>query len=166
MRNYAFFIILLILAATELGVCAQNTGQRLGKLENRVGKIEKRVTVIEEGRGQSRAADDQANINVQPLSVALVSKKQAVGGGQIGTKMVLEFKNLASYTISGFSGTLVFKPEGCDIYVRKMSYAHSISSGETAQIEMIIASDQIKQYLKFVKARTVKVALINQQLHE
>jgi len=105
-------------------------------------------------------------MNVQPLSVALVSKKQVVGGGQIGTKMVLEFKNLASYTISGFSGTLVFKPEGCDIYVRKMSYAHAISSGETAQIEMIIGSDQIKQYLKFVKARTVKVALINQQLHE
>ena len=151
--------------ATE-GRAQQNTGKRLGKLENRVGKIDKRVTTLEEARGSAALANGQGNSKVQPLTVAMVSKKQAVGGGKIGIKLVLEFKNLTSYTINGFSGMLVFKPEGGDIYTRRMAYAHTLDSGETARITMTISSEQARQYLQFIKAKTVKVVLINQLLHE
>ena len=142
-----------------------NTEKRLGRVEKRVGKIEKRVTMLEESRSGTSAAE-QENLKVQPLAVALISKKQSIGEGEIGVKLVLEFKNLTSYTINGFSGTLVLKPEGGNIYLRKISYSHAIASGDTAQIEMTISSEQTRQYLKFVKARTVKVVLTNQQLHE
>ncbi len=142
-----------------------DTEKRLGKVEKRVGKIEKRVTILEESGNRSTAAE-QKNIKVQPLSVNLISKKQSIGEDEIGVKLVLEFKNLTNYTINGFSGTLVFKPEGGNIYLRKISYSHPVGSGDTAQIELTISSEQTKQYLKFVKARTVKVVLTNQQLHE
>ena len=142
-----------------------DTEKRLGKVEKRVGKIEKRVTILEESRNGASAAE-QANLKVQPLAVAFISKKQSIGEGEIGVKLVLEFKNLTSYTINGFSGTLVLKPEGGSIYLRKISYSHPVGSGDSAQIELTISSDQTKQYLKFVKARTVTVVLTNQQLHE
>ena len=148
---------------TPKGRGQQNTQKRLGKLENRVGKIDKRVTTLETFRG---AADGQRSNRGQPLTVTLVSKKQSIDKSEIGIKLVLEFKNPTSYMINGFSGTLVFKPEGGSIYTRKMAYAHPIGSGETAQIEMTIHIDQAKQYLKFVKALTVKVVLINQQFYE
>lgn len=142
-----------------------NTEKRLGRVEKRIGKVEKRVTALERG-GAPSAADGREDAGTQPVGVALVSKKQAVGRGEIGIRLVLEFKNLLSYTIQGFSGTLVFRPEGGSVYLRRISYAHPIPSGDTAQIELTINSDQIKQYLRFVKARTLQVVLTNQQLHE
>ena len=177
MKNILFMTVLLVITAGPAAYAQtrndsagtearQSTANRLGKVEKRVGKIEKRVTNLEENSSRPSSADEQENLKIQPLTVTLMSKKQSVGGGEISIKLVLEFKSLTSYTINGFSGTLVFKPEGGDIYMRKMSYAHPIGSGDTAQIEMTISSDQTRQYLKFVKARTVKVVLINQQLHE
>ena len=156
--------VLLVLAAGPAAYAQTDTANRVGKLENRVGKIEKRVTSLEGTRGA--AANGQESLKIQPLTVTLVSKTQVVGKAEVGIKLVLEFKNLTSYTINGFSGTLVFKPEGGAIYTRRMSYGHAIGSGATAQIELTISSNQTRQYLKFVKAPAIKVVLINQQLHE
>ncbi|OGS53290.1 MAG: hypothetical protein A3J79_03860 [Elusimicrobia bacterium RIFOXYB2_FULL_62_6] len=103
----------------------------------------------------------------QPLAVTLVSKKQDMKGEVLGIKMVLEFRNLLNYSINGFSGTVVFKAEGAKgVYMRKMAYGHAMAPGDTAQIEMYISSDEAKQYLKFVKAKVVNVALVNQKLYE
>jgi hypothetical protein len=142
----------------------QAPSKRIGKLENRVGRVEKRVTRLEETGDRAPAADRRENLRVQPLTVTLISKKHAVTSGQLGMNFVLEFKNLTSYDINGFSGTLVFKPEGGDIYTRRMSYSHLIESGDIAQIEITVSSDKARQYLKFIKAKAVKVVLINQKL--
>lgn len=156
--------VLLVLASGPAAYAQTDTTNRVGKLENRVGKIEKRVTSLEGSRGA--AANGQENLKIQPLTVILISKKQVVGKAEVGIKLVLEFKNLTTYTINGFSGTLVFKPEGGDIYTRRISYGHALGSGGATQIELTISSDQTKHYLKFVKAPAIKVVFINQQLHE
>ncbi|HBB65939.1 MAG: hypothetical protein A2X28_10335 [Elusimicrobia bacterium GWA2_56_46] len=135
--------------------------KRVDKLENRVDGVEKRVTGLEESRTPGAGRE---NIKIQPLSVVLISKKHAVFPKRIGIDLTLEFRNLTSYDINGFSGTLVFKPEGGEIYTRKMSYSHPIESGGTAQIELTISSSETKRYLKFIKATAVKVVLINQKL--
>jgi len=159
---YIFFIFAL---AQGSSVPAQQTVEkRVGKLESRVGRVEERVSSLEDMRGVAPGAGDQDSLKVQPLTVTLISKKQVIEPGQVAIKMILEFKNLTSYAIGGFSGTLVFKPEGGDIYTRKMAYSHAVESGDTAQIEMTIGSSQTKQYLKFVKAKGVKVVFINQKL--
>lgn len=142
------------------------TEKRLGKLEKKVEKIDKRVGKLEKG-GASPAAGAAANVKSQPVAVTLLSRKQVMKGEQLGIKLALEFKNLTNYTINGFSGSLVFKAEGLSgVYLRKMAYGHQLASGDTAQIEIYISSDDARQYLKFVKARAVKVALINQKLYE
>lgn len=143
------------------------TGKRLDKLEKKVEKIDKRVTKLEKGGVSAPRALPGPEARQQPLAVTLVSKKQDVKDETLPIKMVLEFRNMTNYTLHGFSGTLVFKAEGAKgVYTRKMAYAHQLSPGDTARIEMAITSDNAKQYLKFIKARVVNVALINQKLFE
>lgn len=164
MKKTAFILSLLALLQGSSARAQQGVEKRVDKLEKRVDKVEERVAGLEGTRGRTPGADDQESLKVQPLTVTLISKKQVIGPGQVAIKLILEFKNLTSYGINGFSGTLVFKPEGGDIYTRKMSYSHPVESGDTAQIEMTIASTQTKQYLKFVKAKAIKVVFINQKL--
>ena len=164
MKNTVLIFFIFILAQGSSVRAQASVEKRVGKLETRVGKVEERVGNLEETRGTAPGTSDQESLKVQPLTVTLISKKQVIGSGVVAIKLILEFKNLTSYAINGFSGTLVFKPEGGDIYTRKMSYSHPVESGDTAQIEMTIGSSQTKQYLKFVKAKAVRVVLINQKL--
>jgi len=164
MKKSAFILFIFFLAQSSSVKAQQNVGKRVDKLEKRVDNVEQRVTSLEENSGRASGVADQESLKVQPLAVALINKKQLIGAGKLAIQMILEFKNLTSYGINGFSGTLVFKPEGGDIYTRKMSYSHPIGSGDTAQLELNITSNQTKQYLKFVKAKAVKVVLINQKL--
>ena len=164
MKKTVFMFFILALARGSSVSAQQTVEKRVGKLENRVVRVEERVSSLEEMRGAAPGMADQESLKVQPLTVTLISKKQVIGPGQVAIKMILEFKNLTSYAINGFSGTLVFKPEGGDIYTRKMAYSHPVESGDTAQIEMTICSSQTRQYLKLVKAKAVKVVFINQKL--
>lgn len=156
----AFIFILATAFPSGAQPAQQGVEKRVRKLEKRVEGVEKRVTSIEDSRTPEA---EQESLKIQPLSVVLVSKKHGLGAGQIGINLILEFKNLTSYDISGFSGTVVFKPEGGDVYTRKMSYSHPIESGGTAQIEMTVSSSETRQYLKFVKAKVIRVVLINQK---
>ena len=164
MKKTAFIFCIFAIAQSAYVRAQAGVEKRVGKLENRVVRVEERVSSLEEMRGAAPGMADQESLKVQPLTVTLISKKQVVAPGLVAIKMILEFKNLTSYAINGFSGTLVFKPEGGDIYIRKMAYYHPVESGDTAQIEMTIGSSQTKQYLKFVKAKAVKVVFINQKL--
>ncbi|MBU2572835.1 MAG: hypothetical protein KKH28_02000 [Elusimicrobia bacterium] len=140
------------------------TEKRLGKLEKKVGKIAKRVYRLEKG-GAPPAARGAANVKSQLVTVAFISRKQEMKGEKLGIKLMLEFRNMTNYAINGFSGKLVFKAEGArGVYTRKIAYGHQLASGGTAQIELYISSNEAKQYLKFVKARVINVALINQKL--
>lgn len=141
--------------------------KRVEKLEKKVEKIDKRVQKLEKGGVSAPKSASVPAARQQPLAVTLVSKKQDVKDATLPIKMVLEFRNMTNYTFHGFSGTLVFKAEGSKgVYTRNMAYAHPLAPGDTAQIEMTITSDNARQYLKFVKARVVNVALINQKLFE
>lgn len=141
--------------------------KRVEKLEKKVEKIDKRVTKLEKGGGPAPSASPLPEARQQPLAVTLISKKQELKGEGPSMKLVLEFRNMTNYTLTGFSGTLVFKAEGSKgVYTRKMAYSHPLPPGDTAQIEMTLTSDNARQYLKFVKARVVNVALINQKLFE
>jgi len=162
MKNTAILLFLIALSRVPAASAQQPVEKRVGKLENRVGKVEERVSSLEEKRAPG--GEDSASLKIQPLSVSLVSKKQLVGAGKVAIKMILEFTNLTRNSINGFSGTLVFKPEGGEIYTRRMSYAHVVAPGDTAQIEMTVTPSQTRQYLKFAKAPSVKVVLINQKL--
>lgn len=143
------------------------TEKRLEKLEKKVEKIDKRVTKLEKGGASAPKAAPVPEARQQPLVVTLVSKKQDITDETLPIKMVLEFRNMTNYTLHGFSGTLVFKAEGAKgVYTRRMAYSHPLAPGDTAQIEMTITSDNAKQYLKFVRARVVNVALIDQKLFE
>ena len=164
MKKTALMFFIFALAQGAYIRAQASVEKRVGKLESRVGRVEERVSSLEEMRGAAPGTADQESLKVQPLTVTLISKRQVVAPGLVAIKMILEFKNLTSYAINGFSGTLVFKPEGGDIYTRKMSYSHPVESGDTAQIEMTIGSSQTKQYLKFVKAKAVRVVFINQKL--
>ena len=164
MKKTAFIFFIFALAHSSSVRAQQGVEKRVGRLETRVGKVEERVNSLEEMQGAAPGTADQDSLKVQPLTVTLISKKQVIKPRLIAIKLILEFKNLTSYAINGFSGTLVFKPEGGDIYTRKMAYSHPVESGDTAQIEMTIGSSQTRQYLKFVKAKGVKVVFINQKL--
>ncbi|OGS09027.1 MAG: hypothetical protein A2270_04350 [Elusimicrobia bacterium RIFOXYA12_FULL_51_18] len=164
MKKIFLLLFLLPLSQGPVVRAQESVQKRVGNLENRVDKVEDRVTTLEKIQNQAPAAADPESLKIQPLTVNLISKKQVIGSGQIGIKMVLEFKNLTGYGIKGFSGALVFKPEGGDIYTRRISYTHPIGSDDTAKIELIVTSGQTRQYLKFVKAKVVKVVLINQKL--
>lgn len=167
MMKNTIFALLLICPAVVYP--APITEKRVVKLEKKVVRLDKRVTALESDKPASASSTVPVlgNVTAQPVSVSLVSKKQVVTETLIAIKLVLEFRNVTSYSINGFSGTLVFKAEGENgVYIRKMSYAHALTSGETARIEMLIKSDEAKQYLKFVKAATINTALINQRLYD
>jgi hypothetical protein len=163
MKRFVPAAVLLLFVAA-LGGGAQQVERRVGKLENRVGKVEERVDTIESSGGRNSAAADKAALKVQPLRVVLLSKKQSITGKQAGIRLALEFENLTNYSLNGFSGKLVFKPDSGGIYFRKIAYSHFVRPGGKARIVFTIGSDDTKSYLKFVKANAVRVVFVDQRL--
>jgi len=163
MKRFIFFAGILSATLTPSGD-AQQIEKRVGRLETRVDKVEDRVSDLERSGGRATDGAEKKNLEVQPLKVVLVNKKQAIGAAQAGIRFTLEFENLTSYSLNGFSGKLVFKPEGGDIYLRKISYSHLLGPGEKARIVLVVSSDDTKNYLKFVKAAAIKVVFIDQRL--
>jgi hypothetical protein len=163
MKKVVLLAVVLVLAQGA-DIYAQPVEKRVGRLEKRVDKVEGRVTKLEGSGGRTTEGDTRANLRVQPLMVTLVSRKQAIETNRVGLRLVLTFKNLTNYGLAGFSGKLVFKIEEGGIYVRRISYSHPLEAGEIAQIDLVISGDDTKSYLKFVKAKAIKVAFVEQKL--
>jgi hypothetical protein len=163
MKKFALILGITGLASMAI-LSAQQVEKRVAKLEKRVDRVEDRVSTIEESGGGMAGDNARDNLKVQPLKVTLISRKQTAKAGRVGLDLVLTFKNLTNYDLNGFSGRLVFKPEGGDIYTRKIAYSHLVESGDTAQIALTLSVDDTKSYLKFVKAKSIKVVFVDQKL--
>jgi hypothetical protein len=139
--------------------------KRLTGVEKRVAKVEKRVTRLEGGAARP-AAPAQRKEPANPIAVYFKGKKQVVGKSKLGIKLFLEFENLAARRFYAFNGTLVFKNEaGAVIWSRPYAHSEQLGPGETVEVSMGILSDQPKEYLKFVKARSVTVSLEKQEAY-
>jgi hypothetical protein len=163
MKRAAFLSVILGLALVP-AASAQPVEKRVGRLEKRVGKVEGRVASLEEGAGRTRDGDTRANLKIQPLKVTLAGRKRTIEADRVGLSLNITFENLTNYGLSGFSGKLVFKIEEGGIFIRKISYSHPVAAGETAQIDLVISGSDTKNYLKFVKAKAIKVAFVEQKL--
>ena len=164
MKRAAFLSVILGLALIP-AASVQPVEKRVGRLEKRVGKVEGRVASLEEGGGRTAYRDTRANLKIQPLKVTIAGRKQAIEANRVGLRLTIEFENLTNYGLSGFSGKLVFKIEEDGIFIRKISYSHPLAAGETAQIDLVISGNDAKNYLKFVKAKAIKVAFVEQKLY-
>ncbi len=139
--------------------------KRLTGVEKRVAKVEKRVTRLETGAAQPAAAPQQKE-PANPIAVYFKGKKQVVGKAKLGIKLFLEFENLTARRLYAFNGNLIFKNEaGAVIWTRPYAHSEQLGPGETVEVSMGILSDQAKEYLKFVKARSVTVALEKQEAY-
>ncbi len=157
------FAAMLCLAPAS-AVSAQQVEKRVGRLETRVDKVEGRVATLEESRGRSTDGDTRENLKVQPLKVILVSRKQHIEADNVGLRLSLSFENLTNYGLSGFSGKLVFKIEEGGIFMRKISYSHPLEAAETAQIDLVISGSDTKNYIRFLRAKAIKVVFVEQKL--
>lgn len=158
--------ILTALLLSTVALSAQDrTEKRLTGLEKRVTKVEKRVTSLEGGAVQPAAAA-QKKETASPIAVHFKGKKQVVGQAKLGIKLYLEFENLTARRFYAFNGTLVFRNEaGAIIWSRPYAHSEPLGPGETVEVTMGLLSDQAKEYLKFVKARSVTASLEKQEFY-
>lgn len=159
-------VILTVLLLSSVALFAQDkTEKRLTGLEKRVTKVEKRVTSLEGGAVQPAAADRKKE-TANPIAVHFKGKKQVVGQAKLGIKLYLEFENLTARRFYAFNGTLVFRNEaGAIIWSRPYAHSEPLGPGETVEVTMGLLSDQAKEYLKFVKARSVTASLEKQEFY-
>ncbi len=159
-------VILTVLVFSSVALFAQvKTEKRLTGLEKRVTKVEKRVTGLEGGAGQP-AAPAPKKESANPIAVHFKGKKQVVGQAKLGIKLYLEFENLSARRFYAFNGTLVFRNEaGAVIWSRPYAHSEPLGPGETVEVAMGLLSDQAKEYLKFVKARSVTASLEKQEFY-
>lgn len=160
---------LFLLAALLISACAASaqvkSEKRLTRLEKRVTKVEKRVTGLEGGSAQPAAAAQPKPL-ANPIAVYFRSKKQVVGQAKLAIKLYLEFENLSARRFFAFNGTLVFKNEaGAVIWSKPYAHSEPLGPGELVEVSMGISSDQAKEYLKFVKARSVTASLEKQEAY-
>lgn len=159
-------VILTALLLFSVALFAQDkTEKRLTGLEKRVTKVEKRVTSLEGGAAQPAAAVAKKE-SANPIAVHFKGKKQVVGQAKLGIKLYLEFENLSARRFYAFNGTLVFRNEA-RVVIWSRPYAHSepLGPGETVEVTMGLLSDQAKEYLKFIKARSVTASLEKQEFY-
>ncbi|MDO8805890.1 MAG: hypothetical protein Q7R35_15835 [Elusimicrobiota bacterium] len=145
------------------------TEKRLTGLEKRMTKVEKRLTDIEVGAarpGARPAAAAPRKEPENPIAVSFMGKKQVTGQTRLGMKLYLEFENLSSRSFFAFNGTLVFRNEaGALIWSRPYAHSEPLGAGQKVDVSMGILSTQAKEYLRFVKARSVTVSLEKQQAY-
>lgn len=161
-------LALLLLAAPAF--CQNKTEKRLTGLEKRVTKVEKRLVRLETGGAQARPAAAvpaaQAPLPANPIAATFLKKQQIVGQQRLGIKLFLEFENTTNRKFFAFNGTLVFRDEaGAVIWSRPYGHSEPLGGGERVEVSMGILSEQAKEYLKFVRAKTVTVTLEKQEVY-
>lgn len=163
------FLLLALLLSAGPAFSQIKSEKRLAGLEKRVTKVEKRVTKLEGGAApspSSAALSAEKKLPENPVGVTFLKKKQIVGQEKLGIKLYMEFENRSNRRFFAFNGTLVFKDEtGAVIWSRPYGHSEPLGPGERVEVSMGILSDQAREYLKFVKARAVTVALEKQEVY-
>ncbi|MBI5743900.1 MAG: hypothetical protein HY952_05070 [Elusimicrobia bacterium] len=159
-------LLVLACALPAFGQGAQE--KRVANLEKRVAGVEKRVTRLENAGAAKPAAAAAAAAPAEPanpIAAVFVGKKQVVGK-QLGIKLFVELENTGRRRYFAFNGLLVFRDEnGAVIWSKAYGYGEPLLPGERIQVTLGVSSDQTKEYLKFVKAQTVTVALEKQEAY-
>jgi len=163
----ALLLSLLFLAGPAF--CQTKTEKRLTGLEKRVTKVEKRLVRLETGASASSPSAAQAAprpLPANPIAVVFLKKKQIVGQEKLGIKLFLEFENTTNRKFFAFNGTLVFKDEsGAVIWSRPYGHSEPLGAGERVEVSMGILSDQAREYLRFVRAKSVQATLEKQEVY-
>ncbi|MCM2266580.1 MAG: hypothetical protein NDI60_02260 [Elusimicrobiales bacterium] len=158
--------LLLVLAlACPCGAAAQEPQEkRLNGLERRVTSVEKRVTRLEGSPPSSREVKASPE-TAAPLAAVFIKKKQVVGK-KIGFMLYLELENVSRRRFYAFNGVLVFRDEtGAAIWSKPYAYGEPLLPGEVIEVSLGISSEQTREYLKFLKAKSVTVALEKQEVY-
>jgi hypothetical protein len=160
-------LLLSLLLLAGPAFCQTKTEKRVTGLEKRVAKVERRLVKLETGApAQSASAPAAPALPANPIGVVFLSKKQVVGQQRLGIKLFLEFENTTNRKFFAFNGTLVFKDEnGAVIWSRPYGHSEPLGAAQRVEVSMGILSDQAKEYLKFVRAKTVKVSLEKQEVY-
>lgn len=160
-------LALLLFAAPAF--CQTKTEKRLTGLEKRVTKVEKRLTKLETGTPSRSAAPGvpaAAPLPAEPIAVTFLKKKQIVGQQRLGLRLYLEFANTTNRRFFAFNGVLVFRDEtGAVIWARPYGHSDQLGAGERVEVTLGLLSEQAKEYLKFVRAKTVTVTLEKQEVY-
>ncbi len=158
-------LLALLFIFPALSSAQDKVGKRLTGVEKRVAKVEKRVTRLEGGALQPATPARQKE-PANPIAVYFRGKKQVVGKAKLGIKLFLEFENLTARRFYAFNGNLIFRNEtGAVIWTRPYAHSEQLGPGENVEVSMGLLSDQAKEYLKFVKARSVTVSLEKQEAY-
>lgn len=145
------------------------TEKRLTGLENRVGKVERRLKKLETGTPPAAAPaspDRPAPLPANPIGVLFLKKKQVLGQEKMGIRLYLEFENLSNRKFYAFNGELVFRDQaGAVIWRRPYGHSEPLGPGQRVEVSLGILSEQVKEYLRFVRATAVSVALEKQEVY-
>ncbi|OGR78521.1 MAG: hypothetical protein A2X32_04515 [Elusimicrobia bacterium GWC2_64_44] len=162
-------LLLCLLFCAAPAFCQTKTEKRLTGLEKRVTKVEKRLVRLETGGAAAAALAAPAasqRLPANPIGVVFLKKKQVVGQEKLGIKLFLEFENTTNRKFFAFNGTLVFKDEnGAVIWSRPYGHSDPLGAGERVEVSMGLLSDQAREYLRFVRAKTVHVSLEKQEVY-
>lgn len=156
-------LLLLLFCACALWA-AEPAEKRLTGLEKRVSVVEKRVSRLEKA-APSPAETPAAEETKTPVAATFTGKKQVVGK-KIGIRLFLELENISRRRLYAFNGLLVFRDEaGAEIWSKAYAYSEPLLPGERVEVALGVSSDQTKEYLRFLKARTITVALEKQEAY-
>lgn len=162
-------LLLSLLLLAGPAFAQTKTEKRLTGLEKRVTKVERRLVKLETGpapAGTPTAAPEPQRLPANPIAVVFLRKKQQVGEQRLGLKLFLEFENTTNRRFFAFNGTLVFKNEaGALIWSRPYGHSEPLGPGERVEVSMGILSEQVKEYLRFVRAKAVTVSLEKQEVY-
>jgi hypothetical protein len=154
--------LLFFLAACPVFSQTKNE-QRLSGLEKRVSKVEQRVTKLEGGAPAAAAAEKKP---ANPIAAYFMKKKPVVGQGKIGVKLYVELENTSNLRYYAFNGILVFRDEsGAAVWSKPYAYSEPLYPGDKVQVVLAVSSDQTKEYLKLIKAKTLTASLEKQEAY-
>ncbi len=165
MKTLIFFALL---ASAGAVFSAVSTEVRVTGLEHRVTKVEKRVTRIERGgaAAPARVFSKKKGQPEDPIAVYLLRKTQVIGKEKMGLILYLEFENTAHIRYYAFNGNLVFTDEnGAGIWNTAYAYSEPLMPGSRAKASVVLPSTQTREYLKFIRAKKIRVKLEKQEVY-
>lgn len=179
MRTATILLLCLSAAAASAAAAGDRVSRlerRVGTVEERVGTLEERVTGVEERVARlegSRSAPSSRiesaggrGLPAEPIAVTFLKKEELIGQERAGIRLQLEFRNLAGRDLVAFSGMLVFRNEkGAVIWTKPFAYSEPFAAGRRLQAAVGLLSNEPKAYLKFVKAKTVTVSFVKQEVY-
>lgn len=144
-------------------LAAQEGGdKRLSGLEKRVTSVEQRVTRLEKRAPTAAAAAAEP---ADPVSAVFVKKQQVVGRA-LGLRLHVELENVSRRRFYAFNGVLVFRDgKGAVLWSKPYAFGEPLLPGERIEVALGISSEQTKDYLRLLKAKSITVTLEKQEVY-